>query len=152
MLTPRELGWDEGILGDDSKQGMSLGEKATLTMTRYVQLTARPMVLYTLLHRFDDSQLTLELVIMDMVSGKSIPTHRFGTHRRASFGLCSHLRAIARRLIPTEPQGAKSEDEKQHDADVLHEQWIQRSHPTKSRSCLVGFPFLYVSSTTRRSD
>jgi len=28
------LGWDEGIVGTASAEGMSLGEKATLTITR----------------------------------------------------------------------------------------------------------------------
>ena len=29
-----DTGWDDAILGTDSNQGMSLGEKATLTITR----------------------------------------------------------------------------------------------------------------------
>lgn len=38
MLTgiSRYLGWDEGILGSSGKEGMSLGEKATLTISPYV--------------------------------------------------------------------------------------------------------------------
>jgi hypothetical protein len=34
-LTGR-AGWDEGILGGSGNEGMSLGEKATLTISRYV--------------------------------------------------------------------------------------------------------------------
>ena len=58
-------GWDDGILGSPTNRGMSLGEKATLTISPYVATEKLSVP-----QHHDNSKLTRATVTMDMEHGK----------------------------------------------------------------------------------
>jgi hypothetical protein len=56
-------GWDEGILGSASSSSMTLGEKATLTISAYVKHIMAPLMHIT--------NASLSIAIMAMARSKS---------------------------------------------------------------------------------
>ena len=60
-------GWDDGILGSPTSRGMSLGEKATLTISPYVTTENRKTARSSASRQF---KLTRATVTMDMEHGK----------------------------------------------------------------------------------